>query len=88
MNSRERALRAMSHRPSTGVASVRSTPPGRTVGQVRDGNHFYNPYYEDAPSTSNNDPRGDGSDCAIVGASLPRLPTPVDENGLIVNESA
>jgi len=51
--------------------------------------HFTTSYYEDVTyRLSNNDLRvAMGSDCVIVGASLPRgYQHPVDENGLIINE--
>lgn len=93
MNSKERVLRALSR---TGLPDrvplqfdLSRALAEQFAAKYGMKPHFTTSYYEDVTyRLSNNDLRvAMGSDCVIVGASLPRgYQHPVDENGLIVNE--
>ena len=93
MNSKERVLRALSR---TGLPDrvplqfdLSRALAGQFAAKYGMKPHFTTSYYEDVTyRLSNNDLRvAMGSDCVIVGASLPRdYQHPVDENSLIINE--
>ncbi len=93
MNSRERVLRALSRTGLPDRAPLQfdlsRTLAEQFAAKYGLAPHFTTSYYEDVTyRLSNNGLRvAMGSDCVIVGASLPRgYQHPVDEGGLIINE--